>query len=120
MVGETHALRAVAHAAGRDADGRARLPVCVPLPADQPPCGLDAGGDGIGQGAIVKVDPLRNISLLLGASACNCTLQDMCGCHLPTERCQRRGTSFNTPLDLPNAVAELPICRSLNIAHAKH
>ena len=27
--------------------GQARLPIVVPLPPDQPPCGLDEGGDGI-------------------------------------------------------------------------
>ena len=73
----------------------------------------------LGQGAIVKFNPLRDISPLLGASASDCTLQDMCGCHLPTQRCQRRGTSFNTPLDSAQCVAELPVCRSLNIAHTK-
>ena len=43
----THALEPSRMQLAGTAGAQARLPIAVPLPADQPPCGLDDGGDGI-------------------------------------------------------------------------
>jgi hypothetical protein len=43
----TYALEPSRMMLAGSAGGQARLPIAVPLPANQPPCGLDEGGDGI-------------------------------------------------------------------------